>query len=431
MPETINPNARKQDLNRDWAFMPGMYSAESAANARTVQLPHDYLIETDTRPEAMSGPATGYYDAFPANYTKHVVIPAEWKGVEVRDLLYSDGVDAKVDANLYESEIQLIKDAGFNYVRLLFDFQYLMSEIPDLFYIFSDKPQEGSMNETHLKALDQIIAWCMERDIHVNLCCTDVVGWSDRAIPDAILSKEQNARPMAEQWQVLARRYADIPNTYLSFTMLREPAIWTENFYAQFFPTVVEAIRAESPERCIIAEINGRFTGACMAEMGVALASSAVWPEELMIEPQDPRAKVDRLLAEFTWPYEKNGVIYDGEAAMTNHLWGTASPDEVAATAKEYGVGYMVYSWAPYLKYGNSVRRERFTDDMLQSYLQDLSGTLADRGYGWCYGNWFGFAGFGAAYPAINSTTYTKITNAPLYVDDETFAWLQEINGVS
>lgn len=99
MPETINPNARKQDLNRDWAFMPGMYSAESAANARTVQLPHDYLIETDTRPEAMSGPATGYYDAFPANYTKHVVIPAEWKGDPV--ILRFDGAmqNATVEVN--------------------------------------------------------------------------------------------------------------------------------------------------------------------------------------------------------------------------------------------------------------------------------------------------------------------------------------------
>lgn len=358
-------------------------------------------------------------------------LPKEWKGVEVRDLLYSDGVDAKVDANLYESEIQLIKDAGFNYVQILFDFQYLMSEIPDLFYIFSDKPGEGMMNETHLKELDRIIAWCMERDIHVNLCCTDVVGWPEQMIPDAIFAKPKYAEPLAEQWQVLARRYAQIPNTYLSFTMFHEPAIWTENYYEKFFPTVVEAIRTESPERCIIAQVNGKFTGECMAELGVALASSAIWPEELMIEPKDPRTKVDQLMAEISWPYEKNGKVYDGESAMMNHLWGLASPDEVAATAKEYGVGYMVYSWAPYIKYGNSVRRERFTDEMLQSYLTDLSETLAQRGYGWCYGNWFSFVGFGAAYPAIRSTTYTRLNDAPLYVDNETFAWLQEINGAA
>ena len=127
MPETINPNARKQDLNRDWAFMPGMYSAESAANARTVQLPHDYLIETDTRPEAMSGPATGYYDAFPANYTKHVVIPAEWKGVEVRDLLYSDDLDIE-----RLNPLLLVKDFGATGPLTTSDEFMTVADVPSL-----------------------------------------------------------------------------------------------------------------------------------------------------------------------------------------------------------------------------------------------------------------------------------------------------------
>lgn len=358
-------------------------------------------------------------------------LPKEWRGVEVRDLLYVDGVDAKVDARIYESEIQLIKDAGFNYVRILFDFEYYMSEIADLFHIFSKKPGEGMMNETHLKELDQIIAWCMERDIHVNLVCTDVIGWSDQAIPDAILSKPSNAKPMAEQWQVLARRYAEIPNTYLSFTLYDNPPIWQDARFGAFFGSVVEAIREVSPERCIIADLSLKATGESMAQLGVALSTRAVLPGEFEIEPRAQTKETEKLFASAAWPYEKNGKVYDGAATMqTYENWIKSAPDHVAAVAQQYGVGFMVSSWAPFVSYGNSVRRDRFNDDLMQAFLADMTQTMTDRGYGWCYGNWFSFVGIGAAYPAIHSTTYTKVNNAPLYIDDETFAWFQEINGV-
>ena len=89
LPNVLNAGARKQPLNRDWLFARGMYSPDGERNARTVQLPHDYMIEQEPRAEALSGPATGYYDAFPANYTKHVTIPAEWKGDSV--ILRFDG----------------------------------------------------------------------------------------------------------------------------------------------------------------------------------------------------------------------------------------------------------------------------------------------------------------------------------------------------
>lgn len=358
-------------------------------------------------------------------------LPEEWKGVEIRDLLYVGGVDAKVDARIYENEIQLIKDAGFNHVRILFDFEYYLSETADIYHIFSKKPDEGMMNETHLKELDQIIAWCMERDIHVNLVCTDVIGWSDQAIPDAILSKPSNAKPMAEQWQVLARRYAEIPNTYLSFTLYDNPPIWQDSGFGKFFGGVVEAIREVSPDRCIIADMSLKSTGESMAQLGVALSTRAVLPDDFEINPRENTAQTAALFASAAWPYEADGNVYDGAATMlTYESWIKSAPADVAAVAEQYGVGFMVSRWAPFVSYGNSVRRDRFNDNMMQAYLMDMEETMADRGYGWCYGNWFSFVGIGAAYPAVTSTTYTKINDAPLYVDDETFGWFRHINGI-
>lgn len=116
---------------------------------------------------------------------------------------------------------------------------------------------------------------------------------------------------------------------------------------------------------------------------------------------------------------------------LTYESWIKSAPADVAAVAEQYGVGFMVSRWAPFVSYGNSVRRDRFNDNMMQAYLMDMEQTMADRGYGWCYGNWFSFVGIGAAYPAVTSTTYTKINDAPLYVDDETFGWFRHINGIA
>lgn len=360
-------------------------------------------------------------------------LPKAWKGVTMEDLLYyNDDGDAKTDQRIHENEIQLIKDAGFNYVRILFDFEYYMSEIPDQYYIFSDYPDEGMMNETHLKELDRIIAWCMERDIHVNLTCAGVVGWSKLGIPDSIFAKAKNAAPLAEQWQVLARRYAGIPNTYLSFTLYENPPIWQDAKFADFFGSVVEAIRGEDSDRCIIADLSLKATGESMAQLGVALSSRAALPGELEIDPQAVTAVTDKKIAATAWPCESGRTVYDGAVTMAfDDGWIQSTPDSVAAVAQQYGVGFMVSQWAPYMSYGNSTRRERYTDEMMQAFLKDMTQTMEERGYGWCYGNWFGFVGFGAAYPAVRSTTYTKLNEAPLYVDNETFGWFREINGAA
>ncbi len=91
---------REQPLNRGWSFSYGLYNAVMSPEKKTeVNLPHDYMIGQETSPEAMSGPATGFYDGKVANYTKYVIIPAEWKGEKV--CLHFDGVmmNASVEVN--------------------------------------------------------------------------------------------------------------------------------------------------------------------------------------------------------------------------------------------------------------------------------------------------------------------------------------------
>ena len=93
----------KQNLDRDWQFdyghlevyRPGMMSPTE----KRVDLPHDYMIESDSFPEAVAGPSSGYYTAGVAHYIKMVTIPKEWEDEVVE--LHFDGVmmNATVEVN--------------------------------------------------------------------------------------------------------------------------------------------------------------------------------------------------------------------------------------------------------------------------------------------------------------------------------------------
>lgn len=80
------------DFNRGWQFATEPYNMmqniiaemmHTEKSARTVNLPHDSMIESDTRADAPAGPASGYYTAGVSHYTKKVEIPAAWQGEEV------------------------------------------------------------------------------------------------------------------------------------------------------------------------------------------------------------------------------------------------------------------------------------------------------------------------------------------------------------
>lgn len=85
---------KRIDLNRDWYFKRGtsmlLQSLAAGDFGKKVQLPHDYMIESDVTEDAPAKAASGYYTEGVATYTKLVEIPAEWEGEKV--FLHFDGV---------------------------------------------------------------------------------------------------------------------------------------------------------------------------------------------------------------------------------------------------------------------------------------------------------------------------------------------------
>ncbi len=348
-------------------------------------------------------------------------LPASWRGVWIRN--QEQNMD-RGDRLVYEHEIQAIKDAGFNMVNVLFTFQYYHGE-------WGQTPVDGHMSEQRLKELDRILAWCMERDIHLNLMCYHSNGWPSAFQEVALAHDVKNAEPLARSWGVLSQRYKDIPNKYLSFTLFFKPLTYNDEDHGAFSEPIIKAIRAASPDRCIIAHVGQTADGTTVAQQGVALSCATTWPGEFYFD-YFTKGTAEKTMEALTWPMEKNGAPIDASAVLAGHSSDYAySPDKISAVAKEQGVGFMVSNFGPRILYGSqTIFDARPSDETMEAFLRDMADTMANRGWGWSYTNWYGFAGIACQFPLVKNTSYTKVDDRLLYIDDTMTGIFRRINGV-
>lgn len=370
-------------------------------------------------------------------------LPSQWHGVALDDLrTYYDDSQYHYDGEIYEYEIQAVKDAGFNYIGLQLDFSWLQGSG----YHRGD-PLDGNLDLNRLKALDQILAWCIERDIHLDIRCAGS-GGHDENIQKVWNDSAEDAQKFAEIWKVLAERYAQVPNTYLSFTLLEhirrgnknpthngffDPADgwWNKQTEAvDFVKPAVEAIRAVSPERCMIVDISGRVAaGEEVLELGVALAMDMSAQNDFFVIPSRQYLNQDHYL-NMQWPY--NGTC-TAESMMDEDVhWKTIR--EVAAMAQENNLGFMISGWGeiPFVWHGTVKRPTvRYADEAYQAFIQDVAQTLRSYDFGWCYEAWYGTNGITFSAPLIQNVTYEQISDYPMYYDTTMLNWFQQINNVA
>lgn len=373
-------------------------------------------------------------------------LPAEWHGVTLDEIgwMENDGQGdvAHYDQEIYEYEIQAIKDAGFNYIGLQIDFSWLQGRS-----FYSDlKPVDGQLDVNRLKKLDQILAWCMERDIHLDIRCTGVGG----IIPEKQkrwTATDKNAAEFAKIWSVLAQRYAQVPNAYLSFTVMDNVlSIAGKDGYIKsavdrlgpkqkdlvaFVKPSVEAIREVSPDRCIILDLSGNNVGTDVLELGVALSADLtavesdffVIPEENLLDPD--------FYLNVQWPYQ--GTM-DAESLMhVNQYWEDDSTAvRVMDLARENGLGFMFSGWGKLMTQyrGAYFCAARYPDETYQAFITDMTETMERYGYGWCYEEWYGHNGITFSAPITKNVTYEQIGDYPMYYDTAMLGFFKEVNGV-
>ena len=94
---------RSMKINQGWTLGMGLDNAPEwlrvGAPDRTVDLPHDYMIESDVYAGAPAGGASGFYNAAVAHYVKEIDIPAAWEGERIALRLDGAMMNATVEVN--------------------------------------------------------------------------------------------------------------------------------------------------------------------------------------------------------------------------------------------------------------------------------------------------------------------------------------------
>lgn len=165
----------------------------------------------------------------------------EWRGFNLLNRFHRDWANRPFE----EAEFQLLARLGFNFVRLPIDYRTLI--VGTNWTEFSN---------TALEALDRAVLYGERHAIHVCLNFHRIPGFTVASPPEPVnlFTDPEAQRVAALHWSTLARRYAGRPNSQVSFNLFNEPHGVSAMVYSNVVARLVTAIRAEDPERLIIAD---------------------------------------------------------------------------------------------------------------------------------------------------------------------------------
>jgi len=184
----------------------------------------------------------------------------DWHGIVWMATGEYDASD--LDTVTFEKMAELWSDWGFDSVRYMLPYQVLFS-------------QDGSKaSEIAFSKLDQIIASAMKYKLHINICTMSVPGrWSQTTASyeyagefDLFLNPARQ-KETEQIWYTISSRYADLPNSVLSFTPMWEcmnfnlstglgVQAYTEQDVANEYMRVIESIQSASPGRYVVCELT-------------------------------------------------------------------------------------------------------------------------------------------------------------------------------
>lgn len=217
----------------------------------------------------------------------HEKLPTTWKGM---------GISKTKDAvnhyyrDFQEAEIAFLAENGFNFTRIFFNFTSLR---------YPEFPEDMTLiNEQELRELDQLIAWGIKHDVHIQISMSNAFNGSGSFDIDDVEWELVRA-----YWEALAVRYAGIPARYLTFDLANEVQPSPENVATavDHLRDVVESVRAADENRVLLISFNDYpwenwVDG--VASLGLSLACHPYCPTYLMKGEQYYYAPSDT-----PWPY--------------------------------------------------------------------------------------------------------------------------------
>lgn len=278
---------------------------------------------------------------------------------------------------------------GFDFVRLPTDYR-----------LWSVDGDPYRPDETVLRLVDQVLAACRTRGLHLSLNLHRAPGyiitgwesepynlWADRPAQDAFVVT----------WERFAQRYADVPDDVLSFDLVNEPpALGLRGFTRQAHEAVIRrtvaAIRRIAPTRPLIIDglDGGNLAMPELADLGLTQSvrgyqpmsvshyRASWWPGHVG-------------LAEPSFPGEYDGRRWDRDGLRDFYgPWRDLQKRGVAVHVGEFGC----YDKTP--------------DEVARAWFADLFAVFAEFGWGfalWEFEGPFGIVGHGrpgAAFEEVN-----------------------------
>jgi len=171
-----------------------------------------------------------------------------------------------------EEDFALIAEFGFNFVRLPMDYRAWIVE-----------GDWRRLDENALADIDRAVAWGERHGLHVCINFHRAPGYRIGANdePKSLWRDDEALEVCALHWAAFARRYRGIPNERLSFNLINEPPAEVDGpAYARVVRRLLEAIRAEDPDRLVICDglAGGVFPCADLVPLGVAQAGRGYVP---------------------------------------------------------------------------------------------------------------------------------------------------------
>jgi len=167
-----------------------------------------------------------------------------WRGFNLLEKFYASEGGAR-NRPFSEEDFQLISELGFNFVRLPMDYRVWIKD-----------GDWTKFNEEVFREIDQAVEWGKKYGIHVCINFHRAPGYTVAKPKEKtdLWTDPETQRVCAMHWAFFARRYKGIPNERLSFNLFNEPGDVDGRTYARLAKKLVAAIRAEDPERLIMAD---------------------------------------------------------------------------------------------------------------------------------------------------------------------------------
>lgn len=149
------------------------------------------------------------------------------------------------DRPFVEDDFRLIRDLGFDFVRLPLDYR-----------TWTKGERWDQIDASKLKDIDRAVEWGTKYGLHVCLCFHRAPGYCINPPAERLdlWTSEEAQTVCAKHWAFFAERYRKVPNRSLSFNLFNEPTGVDNDVYARVCAVMCGAIRREDPARLILCD---------------------------------------------------------------------------------------------------------------------------------------------------------------------------------